>query len=185
MAASVMTKNRTLDMVYIAMFTVLIAICSWISIPTTVPFTLQTFGVFVTVGVLGGKRGSLSVLIYLLLGAIGIPVFAGFTGGMGIVLGSTGGYIIGFLLSTLLMWGMEKLLGKKTWVLALSMVLGLLVCYIFGTIWFMLVYTRETGAIGLWTALGWCVFPFVIPDLVKIVLALLICTRLAKVIKVN
>lgn len=185
MAASVMTKNKTLDMVYIAMFTVLIAICSWISIPTTVPFTLQTFGVFVTVGVLGGKRGSLSVLIYLLLGAIGIPVFAGFTGGMGIVLGSTGGYIIGFLLSTLLMWGMEKLLGKKTWVLALSMVLGLLVCYIFGTIWFMLVYTRETGAIGLWTALGWCVFPFVIPDLVKIVLALLICTRLAKVIKVN
>lgn len=185
MAASVMTKNKTLDMVYIAMFTVLIAICSWISIPTTVPFTLQTFGVFVTVGVLGGKRGSLSVLIYLLLGAIGIPVFAGFTGGMGIVLGSTGGYIIGFLLSALLMWGMEKLLGKKTWVLALSMVLGLLVCYIFGTIWFMLVYTRETGAIGLWTALGWCVFPFVIPDLVKIVLALLICTRLAKVIKVN
>lgn len=185
MAASVMTKNKTLDMVYIAMFTVLIAICSWISIPTTVPFTLQTFGVFVTVGVLGGKRGSLSVLIYLLLGAIGIPVFAGFTGGMGIVLGSTGGYIIGFLLSTLLMWGMEKLLGKKTWVLALSMVLGLLVCYIFGTIWFMLVYTRETGAIGLWTALGWCVFPFVIPDLVKIVLALLICKRLAKVIKVN
>ena len=185
MAASVMTKNKTLDMVYIAMFTVLIAICSWISIPTTVPFTLQTFGVFVTVGVLGGKRGSLSVLIYLLLGAIGIPVFAGFTGGMGIVLGSTGGYIIGFLLSALLMWGMEKLLGKKTWVLALSMVLGLLICYIFGTIWFMLVYTRETGAIGLWTALGWCVFPFVIPDLVKIVLALLICTRLAKVIKVN
>lgn len=185
MAASVMTKNRTLDMVYIAMFTVLIAICSWISIPTTVPFTLQTFGVFVTVGVLGGNRGSLSVLIYLLLGAIGIPVFAGFTGGMGIVLGSTGGYIIGFLLSTLLMWGMEKLLGKKTWVLALSMVLGLLVCYIFGTIWFMLVYTRETGAIGLWTALGWCVFPFVIPDLGKIVLALLICKRLAKVIKVN
>ena len=185
MAASVMTKNKTLDMVYIAMFTVLIAICSWISIPTTVPFTLQTLGVFVTVGVLGGKRGSLSVLIYLLLGAIGIPVFAGFTGGMGIVLDSTGGYIIGFLLSALLMWGMEKLLGKKTWVLALSMVLGLLVCYIFGTIWFMLVYTRETGAIGLWTALGWCVFPFVIPDLGKIVLALLICKRLAKVIKVN
>ena len=185
MAASVMTKNKTLDMVYIAMFTVLIAICSWISIPTTVPFTLQTFGVFVTVGVLGGKRGSLSVLIYLLLGAIGIPVFAGFTGGMGIVLGSTGGYIIGFLLSALLMWGMEKLLGKKTWVLALSMVLGLLVCYIFGTIWFMLVYTRETGAIGLRTALGWCVFPFVIPDLGKIVLALLICKLLAKVIKVN
>ena len=61
-------------MVYIAVFAVLIAICSWISIPTTVPFTLQTFAVFLAVGVLGGKRGSLSVLIYILLGAVGIPV---------------------------------------------------------------------------------------------------------------
>ena len=66
-------------MVYIAVFAVLIAICSWISIPTTVPFTLQTFAVFLAVGVLGGKRGSLSVLIYILLGAVGIPVFAGFS----------------------------------------------------------------------------------------------------------
>ncbi|MEI3229118.1 MAG: biotin transporter BioY [Lachnospiraceae bacterium] len=93
------TRNKTRDMVYIAIFAVLIAICSWISIPTTVPFTLQTFAVFLAVGVLGGKRGTLSILIYLLLGAIGVPVFAGFTGGIGIVLGTTGGYIIGFLFS--------------------------------------------------------------------------------------
>lgn len=76
-------------MVYIAVFAVLIAICSWISIPTTVPFTLQTFAIFLAVGVLGGKRGSLSVLIYILLGAVGIPVFAGFSGGFGTLLGST------------------------------------------------------------------------------------------------
>ena len=62
-------------MVYIAVFAVLIAICSWISIPTTVPFTLQTFAVFLAVGVLGGKRGSLSVLIYILLGAVGMSAF--------------------------------------------------------------------------------------------------------------
>ena len=80
MSTTAVARNKTLDMVYIALFAVLIAVCSWISIPTTVPFTLQTFGVFVTVGVLGGKRGSLAVLIYLLLGAIGVPVFAGFTG---------------------------------------------------------------------------------------------------------
>ena len=84
------------------------------SIPTTVPFTLQTCAVFLAVGVLGGKRGTLSILIYLLLGAIGVPVFAGFTGGIGIVLGTTGGYIIGFLFSGLIMWAMEQLLGKKT-----------------------------------------------------------------------
>ena len=172
-------------MVYIAMFAVLIAICSWISIPANVPFTLQTFGVFVAVGVLGGKRGSLAVLVYILLGAIGAPVFAGFTGGFGILIGSTGGYIIGFLLSALVMWGMEKILGKKTWVLAISMVLGLLVCYAFGTAWFMVVYTSKTGAIGLMTALGWCVFPFIIPDILKIALALLICKRLARIIRID
>ncbi|MGN0242662.1 MAG: biotin transporter BioY [Lachnospiraceae bacterium] len=183
MSTSVFTKNKILDMAYIALFAVLIAVCSWISIPATVPFTLQTFGVFVTVGLLGGKRGSLSVLLYLLLGAIGIPVFSGFTGGIGIILGSTGGYIIGFLLSALLMWGMEKLLGRKTWTLALSMILALLVCYAFGTIWFMAVYAKNTGAVGLWTALGWCVFPFIIPDMVKIALALLISRRLSAVIK--
>ena len=181
------TKNKTLDMVYIAMFAVLITICAWISLPATpftVPVTLQTFGIFVAVGVLGGKRGSLSVLIYLLLGAVGLPVFAGFTGGLGIILGNTGGYIIGFLLSALFMWGMEKVIGRKTWALAISMVLGLLICYAFGTAWFMIVYAKNVGSIGLMTALGLCVFPFVIPDLVKIALALLICKRLAKVIKI-
>ncbi len=179
------TSVTTRDMVYCAMFAVLIAVCSWISIPATVPFTLQTFGIFVTVGILGGKRGSVSVLIYLLLGAVGIPVFAGFKGGIGALLGTTGGYIIGFLFSALIMWGMEVLLGKKLWVLAVSMVLGLLACYAFGTIWFMVVYARTSGAIGLMTALGWCVFPFILPDVIKIALALVLSKRLAKLIRID
>ena len=179
------TSVTTRDMVYCAMFAVLIAVCSWISIPATVPFTLQTFGIFVIVGILGGKRGSVSVLIYLLLGAVGIPVFAGFKGGIGALLGTTGGYIIGFLFSALIMWGMEVLLGKKLWVLAVSMVLGLLACYAFGTIWFMVVYARTSGAIGLMTALGWCVFPFILPDVIKIALALVLSKRLAKLIRID
>lgn len=178
-------RMKTKDMVCIAVFAVIIAICSWISIPATVPFTLQTFGVFLTVGVLGGRRGSLSVLIYLLLGAIGVPVFSGFSGGVGSILGSTGGYIIGFLFSALVMWLMEHFLGKKTWVLSLSMLLGLLVCYLFGTAWFMIVYANQSGAVGLWTALGWCVFPFIIPDLLKIAVALVVCKRLAKAIRLD
>ena len=92
---------KTKDMAYIAVFAVLIAVCSWISIPTTVPFTLQTFAVFLTVGVLGGKRGSLAVLVYILLGCVGVPVFAGFSGGIGVLAGQTGGYIVGFLFSAL------------------------------------------------------------------------------------
>ena len=179
------TKMRTVDMVYIALFAVLMAVCSWISIPAAVPFTMQTFGVFLAVAVLGGKRGTLAILVYLLLGAGGAPVFAGFSGGISALVGSTGGYIIGFLFLALVMWLMERLLGKKTWVLAVSMVLGLVVCYAFGTAWFMVVYARTTGAIGLWTALGWCVFPYIIPDLAKIVLALMLSKRLAAVLKLR
>lgn len=184
MSKSKLKNSKILDMVYTAVFVALMAICAWISFSVPVPFTLQTFGVFVTVGILGGKRGSLSILIYLLLGAIGVPVFSGFRGGIQALLGATGGYIIGFLLSALAMWGMEKLLGKKTWALALSMVLGLLVCYAFGTIWFMVVYAQNSGAIGLMTALGWCVFPFIIPDIIKIALALLLTKTITHAVKI-
>ena len=177
-------KMTTKDMARIALFAVVIAICSWLSIPATIPFTLQTFGIFLTVAVLGGKRGSLAVLLYLLMGLVGLPVFAGFSGGLGVLLGTTGGYIVGFLLSALVMWGMERFLGKRRWVLALSMLLGLVVCYAFGTIWFMQVYASKTGPIGLWTALGWCVFPYIIPDLLKIALALILSQRLASVLRV-
>ena len=116
-------NNKTYDLVYISMFTVLIAICSWISIPAAVPFTLQTLGVFLAVGILGGKRGTMAVLVYILLGAIGIPVFAGFSGGIGVLTGTTGGYIVGFLASALVMWGMERAFGKGKKIQILSMFL--------------------------------------------------------------
>ena len=90
-------NTKVLDLVYISIGAALIAICSWISIPTAVPFTLQTFAVFFVLLSLGGERGTLATLVYVLLGAVGVPVFAGFSGGIGILLGSTGGYIIGFL----------------------------------------------------------------------------------------
>lgn len=176
-------KNRTQDMVLISLFAVVMAICSWISIPAAVPFTLQTFAVFLTVGVLGGKRGIIAICVYLLLGIIGIPVYAGGTAGIGIILGNTGGYMIGWIFSGLVMWAMEILFGRKNWVLALSMLLGLIVCYIMGTVWFMVVYAKEMGQIGLWTAILWCVVPFIIPDLIKIGLALAIQKRLANIVK--
>ncbi len=174
------SRSVTYDIVYVGLFAVLIAICSWISIPATVPFTLQTMGVFLAVSILGGRRGTLSVLVYILLGAVGIPVFAGFTGGIGILLGNTGGYIIGFLLSALAMWGMEKLAGNGWGVQLVSMLIGLLICYAFGTVWFMVVYTRGNGPVSLAAVLGWCVIPFIIPDLIKIAIAMLIGPRIRK-----
>ena len=175
-----MSRGKTYDMVYIAVFAVVMAICSWISIPATVPFTLQTFGVFLAVGVLGGKRGTLSILVYILLGAVGVPVFAGFSGGIGSLFGNAGGYIIGFPGGCSGYVGHGKSNGKKTCALAVQMVVGLIVCYAFGTAWFMIMYTRSAGPVGLVTVLGWCVFPFIIPDLIKIVVALGLTKSLKK-----
>ena len=135
------TKSRitTKELVFTALMAVIIAVCSWISIPTTVPFTLQTFGVFMAVGLLGGKKGSLAILVYILLGAVGVPVFAGFSGGIGILFGTTGGYIVGFLLSGLVYWAITAAFGEKLPIMITAMVLGLIVCYAFGTAWFMIV----------------------------------------------
>ena len=176
-------KFSTRDLVYIAISAALLTICSWISINTVVPFTLQTFGVFLTCGLLGGRRGTLSILLYLLMAAVGIPVLAGFSGGLGILLGSTGGYLIGFLLIALLIWGIERFFGDRLWLLGVGMVLGMLLCYCFGTVWYMAVYTRTDGPIGVLTALSWCVFPFLIPDAVKIALALALTARLRRYVK--
>lgn len=173
-------KLKTKDLALCALFAALIAVCAWISIPATVPFTLQTFAIFAALGLLGGKRGTVAVAVYLLLGAIGVPVFAGFQGGIGALLGTTGGYLLGFLLTALIVWGMEARFGSKTGVFLLSAALGMLVCYAFGTAWYLVVYARTKGAISLATALGWCVVPFLIPDAVKIALAVLLRGRLKR-----
>ena len=178
-------KYRTIDLVYIALGAVLIAICSWISIPTTVPVTMQTFAVFFVLSALGGKRGTMAIIVYVLLGVVGIPVFAQFTSGIGILLGSTGGYIVGFVFMGLVYRLIVHLLGKKMWVEILAMVIGLAVCYAFGTAWFMVVYAQANGAVGLATVLAWCVLPFILPDLVKLGLALLLARRLSPVLKLQ
>ena len=175
-------KLKTKDLALCALFAALIAVCAWISIPATVPFTLQTFAIFAALGLLGGKRGTVAVAVYLLLGAIGVPVFAGFQGGIGALLGTTGGYLLGFLLTALIVWGMEARFGSKAGVFLLSAVLGMLVCYAFGTAWYLVVYARTKGAISLATALGWCVVPFLIPAAVKIALAVLLRGRLKRYI---
>ena len=173
-------KFTVRDMCFIAMFAVIIAVCSWISVPLTVPITLQTFGVFAALGVLGGKKGTIAVIVYVLLGAVGLPVFAGFKLGIGTLLGTTGGYIIGFVLSGIVYWAITDKFGTKLAVTVIAMALGLLVCYAFGTAWFMIVYTRSKGTVTLWSALGWCVFPFIIPDAIKIALAILVSERVGK-----
>ncbi len=176
------TKLQVTDLAYIAMGASLIAICSWISIPTTVPFTLQTFAVFFVLLLLGGERGTLAALVYVLLGAVGVPVFSGFSGGIGVLLGNTGGYILGFLFVGLIYMLFMKIFKKNIYIKIAALVLGLLVCYVFGTAWFMYVYMQNTGEIGLIAVLNLCVFPFIIPDLVKMAIAVVIAKRIGPVI---
>ena len=176
-------NSKVLDLVYVAIGAALIAICSWISIPTAVPFTLQTFAVFFVLLALGGERGTLATLVYVLLGAVGVPVFAGFSGGIGVLLGNTGGYIIGFLLTGLIYILFTKFFKKNIVMKVIALVLGLAVCYAFGTAWFIHVYMKSSGEVGLLTVLGWCVFPFIIPDLLKLALAVVISKRIEPVIK--
>ena len=178
-------KFRTIDLVYIALGAVLIAVCSWISIPTAVPFTMQTFAVFFVLSAFGGKRGTLAIIVYVLLGTVGVPVFAHFTSGIGIILGNTGGYIVGFVFMGLVYRLIVHFLGKKLWAEILAMVIGLAVCYSFGTAWFMIVYAQSNGAVGLATVLAWCVIPFIIPDLIKLGLALTLVRRLSPVLKLQ
>ena len=173
-------KPRTAvkDMVFTAMFAALIAVCSIISIPIgEVPVTLQTFAICLTAAMLGWKRGTLAVFIYILLGAIGVPVFAGMSGGIGILAGPTGGYIIGFILTSLIVGFAADRWARKALSLAIAMVAGVLACYVTGTIWFMVV----TG-MGLVESLMLCVVPFLLFDAAKIALAVLLSNRLSKVV---
>lgn len=161
-------------MVLSSLFAALTAICAWIAIPIPpVSFTMQTFAVFLTLGVLGGKWGSVSIMLYLLLGIVGLPVFAGFRGGVGTLLGATGGYIWGFALGALLYWALERM-GKLP-----AMAAGLLACYLCGSLWF----TVYAGDVGFAAALATCVAPYLIPDALKLWLAYTMSKRIAKHVK--
>lgn len=177
------SKISTSDIARCGLCTAVIVICSWIQIPSSVPFTLQTFGVFLTVGLLGGKLGTISVLAYIILGACGLPVFAGFSSGIGVIMGTTGGYLFGFIASALIMWLFEKLCGKNyknPIIMITSMIVGLIILYIIGTAWFMMVYLKNTGSVGLGQVLTWCVIPFIIPDVLKILCASVIIKGVKK-----
>ena len=169
-----------------ALMVVLLVVCSWasITIGSIVPFTLQTFAVFCALELLGGARGTIAVAVYLLLGAVGAPVFSGFKGGLGALLGPTGGYILGFLLTALLYWGFERAAGERVWAQLLLLVLGLALCYGFGTAWFIQVYGRS-NPISVAGALGMCVLPYLPVDAVKLALAAVLCRRLKPAMKLD
>lgn len=167
------------NMALCGLFTAVLAICAWISVPMgDTVITLQTFGIFLTLGLLGGKRGTVTVLVYLLLGAIGAPVFSGFRGGLGALLGTTGGYIFGFMSTSILYWIMTSIKDTPR-IRLIAMVLGLLLCYICGSWWYLTRYlTAAQTTLGL--VLLKCVVPYLIPDAIKLTLAWILTGKLKR-----
>ena len=153
------------DLTRIALFVAVIIICSYIAVPFVVPITMQTMGIFICTLYLGRKKGTLAILIYVLIGIIGIPVFSGMKGGIGVLLSPTGGYVTGFLLCGYI----TGLAFEKTNKAVLSCTLGLISLYAVGTVWFYIV-----NPVSLWGILSTCVLPFIIPDILKIFIAVYI-----------
>ena len=180
MSTQVLPKPQTKvrDLCYIALMAALMAVCSWITVPFgPVPFTMQTFAIFAALLLLGGKRGTLAITLYLCLGLVGLPVFSGFNAGPGVLLGATGGYLVGFLAAGLLYWAMSSRVGPGCWPQPFCMLLVTVVNYAFGTVWFLKVYTGGGNAATLTGALATCVVPFILPGLVKMFLALVVWKR--------
>ena len=169
-------KWTTRDLTGTALMAVLICVCTWIAIPGAVPFTLQTFAVFTAVELLGAQRGFWAVASYLLMGAVGLPVFSGMAGGIGILLGQTGGYLWGFQLVPLICRGVTVLAGCGKAARITGMLLGMAACYAAGTAWFVFV----NGGTGWSGALAVCVLPFLIPDAAKLMLAMAFSAALRK-----
>lgn len=195
-----MKPQKTLQMVRTALFSGILCVLAPVALPvpgSPVPLSLATFAVYLTGMVLGAKQGALSVLVYLFLGTVGLPVFSGFSGGIGILLGPTGGYLFGYI-PCVLMIGLrknkkrnDKKLNvnltntkpghmKQTACDMLAMLSGTVLCYAFGTLWFMVVMD---GSYTFMQALIVCVVPYFAFDAVKIVAAAALSLPLRRILR--
>ncbi len=160
-------QSALFNMTSCALMAALMCVLCPVSIPIgPVPISLSVLVILVTVVVLGTWRALVSYTVYLLLGAVGMPVFTGFQGGLAKIAGPTGGYLLGFWLMILIGGIIMERSKRNLWLTMLGMAVGVAVDYVFGTAWFVL----QTGS-TLTRALEVCVYPFIPLDLLKIVAA--------------
>ena len=169
-------------LVGVALSASLMCVSSFISIPGAVAFTLQTLALYFNLFFLGGRLTILSTALYIVIGAVGAPVFAGFGGGVGRLFDATGGFIIGFLFLAIVYALLEKFARKKPFYLAITVALSLLTLYIFGSGWYFYLYTSHTlseyGAV-----ISITVLPYILPDVIKIFLAYSLSKRVKRALK--
>ena len=181
-------KRKATGLCYIALFVGVITVCAWISLYIgNIPVTLQTFGVCFAAGFLGCKRGVAAVGVYLALGFCGVPVFAGFTGGISKLAMPTGGYLLGFLPMAFfvgLFADIARRIKGKTgiFLMLLGCVIGVLVCHAAGVGWFMLYSLQADGTANFLAALLICVLPYLPYDCLKIVFAVFFTVKLKRLI---
>lgn len=168
------------SIILISLFSAVIAVCSLITIPFTVPFTMQLFGVFCALYLLGGKKGTVCIILYILSGAVGLPVFSGFSGGIGHLFDATGGFITGFFFSGLAYRLVTGLLKRNPRAKLFGLFAALTACYITGALWFAIFCNQGDFLLSIKTAFVSCVVPFIIPDLLKIALTILVCRKIEK-----
>jgi biotin transport system substrate-specific component len=162
----------------IGVFTAATCVLAPLSIPIgPVPISLSNLVIYFALYVLGMKQGTISYIVYLLIGLIGVPVFSGYTSGPSKLFGPTGGYLVGFIFLALIAGFFIDKFSKNRWLCFLGMFLGTAVCYAFGTIW--LAY--EAG-MKLWAALWAGVIPFIPGDLIKMVIAMIVAPQIKKAV---
>lgn len=164
-----MNKSNTKTITTIALTAALLCIIGPFSIPlpfSPVPIVLSNLIVYLNCCILGSKKGTISVLLYLSLGLVGLPVFAGFTSGLSKLSGPTGGYLIGFIFCTIITGLFIEKFEDKIYMYGIGMILGTLLCYAFGTIWL-----AKQMNLTFIQALFIGVFPYLIGDILKIVCA--------------
>ena len=175
------TSLTTKQMALIGVMTAVTCVLGPFTIPlpiSPVPISFTNLAIYLTLYVLGAKFGTISYLVYLLLGFAGLPVFSGFTGGVGKLAGPTGGYLVGFIFMALIAgWVMDRFPGKYV-LHAVGMAVGTAVCYAFGTVWL----ASQLG-IDFIAGLGVGVIPYLPGDAVKILFALAVGPKLRKEIK--
>ena len=164
--------------VLIGLMTAVTCVLGPLSVPlpfSPVPISLTNMSIYFTVYVIGTKRGTISYLIYLLIGFVGVPVFSAFTSGPGKLLGATGGYLIGFIFMAVICGIFIEKWPSKLYLHFIGMVLGTIVCYLFGTVW--LAYQ---AGMSIQAAALAGVIPFIPGDIVKILLAVMVGPQIRK-----
>ncbi len=163
-----MKKLSIKDMAITAVITALMCIAGPLSIPIgPVPISLTNLVVYIAVIILGWKLGTLSYVIYLLLGLVGLPIFSGFQGGLSKLAGPTGGYLVGFILMAIVCGLFYEKNSNRYVITGIGFFLGTIIAYAFGTVWY--VFMTKSAVLS---ALTVCVFPFIPFDVLKIVIAI-------------